>query len=197
MLFPTLAVGLFDFKSLCCPRPPCGAWLQCSTATFPCAQPRVSLQCATNQVSLHCPTAEYPCSAQPVQSIPAVPNHQASLQCPTTKHPCSAQLLRIPAVLNRRVSLQCPTTKHPCSSAQPQSIPAAPNSRVPLCPNPQCSTAKCRCRAQPLQCQTPRQCQTAIFLPCICSAARKTVWGRGRKSYISCAIMASGWGCSK
>ena len=192
MLFPTLAVGLFDFKSLCCPRPPCGAWLQCSTATFPCASPA--------------PNPEYPCSAPPTKypcivqllSIPAVPNQcRVSLQCPTTKHPCSAQLLRIPAVLNRRVSRQCPTTKHPCSSAQPQSIPAAPNSRVPLCPNPQCSMAKCRCRAQPLQCQTPQQCQTAIFWPCICSAARKTVWGRGRKPYISCAIMASGWGCSK
>ena len=101
-------------------------------------------------------------------SIPAVPNHQVSLQCLTAKYPCSAQLQSIPAVPNCRVSLQCPTTKYPCS-AQAQSIPGVSNSKV------------------------------SIFLQRICSAARKTVgWGGGVKERCTlCAIMASGWGCSK
>ena len=85
---------------------------------------------------------------------------------------CSAQWQCIPAVPNRKVFLQCPTAEYPCS-AQPQGIPAVLNHQVSL----QCSMPKCPCRAQPLQCRIPQhlplQCQTATFLQCICSGARK------------------------
>ena len=139
------------------------------------------------KVSLQCPTAEYPCSAQP--KYPSVPKRRVSQQCPTAKYPYTAQPQSIPAVPqlqsvlavpNRRVSLQCPTAKYPCSaqlrstpamsnhqSAQPQSIPGVPNSRV------------------------------SIFLQRICSAARKTVEGGQGKRYTSSAITALRWGCSK
>ena len=141
MFFPTLTVGLLDFKVyvvLARPAPDCSAQL------------RVSLQCppTAEYPSKQCPTAEYPCSAQPQsipassaqpQSIPAVPNHKVSQQCPTAEYPSSAQpqsipavpnrTQSIPAVPNRRVSLQCPTAEYPCS-ARPQSISIVPNRRV-------------------------------------------------------------------
>ena len=128
------------------------------------------------RVSLQCSTTKYPCTVQP-PSLPAVPNRRVSLQCPTTKSPCSAQPQSIPVVPNAqplsilalpncKVSLQCPIAEYPCSvqppnilqgppekypcSAQWQSIPGVPNSRV------------------------------SIFLQRIGSAVRKTVEGRGR-----------------
>ena len=129
-LFPTLAVGLLDFKvDVVLAR------LEADFSDQPPSIPAVP----NHQVSLPCPTAEYPCSAQP--SIPAVPNHQVSLQCPTNEYPCTQSILTLP---NRKVSLQCSTTKYPCS-AQPQSIPAVPNCRVSL----QRPTTKYPCRARP------------------------------------------------
>ena len=161
-MFPTLAVGLLDFKvdvvlaqleadfsdqppsipavtshhvSLQCPL--CRVSQQCRTAEYPCSAQPPSIPAVPNHhVSLQGPTAEYPCSAQP-QSILTLPNRKVSLQCSTTKYPRSAQLQSIPAVPNCRVSLQCPTTKYPCR-AQPKSIPAVPNHRVCL----ECPTAE-------------------------------------------------------
>ena len=161
--------------------------LQCPNARYPCsAQP---------QKSLPCPTTEYPCSAQP-PSIPAVPNHQASLQCSMATFPCSAQPQSIPAVTNPTVSLQCPW----------QRIPAVPKPTVSL----QCSTAKPLCRAQPLQCRTPTAFGPAVpncnFLAVHLQCCKEDclVWcvggqggGRHGKHYISHAITALGWGCSK
>ena len=153
-LFPTLAVGLLDFKV--------DVVLARLEADFR-GQPPSIPAVPNRRVSLPCPTIKYPCSAQP-QSIPAVPNRRVSLQCPTIKYPCSAQPMSIPAMLNgcaqpqsipavpnRRVSLQCPTAKYPCSAQLP-SIPGVPNSRV------------------------------SIFLQRVCSAARKTVEGGGRET---------------
>ena len=88
--FPTLAVGLLDFKvDVVLAR------LEADFRDQPPSIPAVP----KHQVSLQCPTAEYPCSAQP-QSILTLPNCKVSLQCSTTKYPCSAQLLSIPAVPN-------------------------------------------------------------------------------------------------
>ena len=134
------------------------------------SSPDWKLTLVTNhQVSLQCPTTKYPCSAQP-QSIPAVPNHQVSPQCPTTKYPCGAQPMSIPTLPNRKVSLQCSTTKYPripavpnCKypcSVQPPYIPVGPNHQVSL----QCPSAQYPSRV-------------SIFLPRICSAARKTIEG--------------------
>ena len=170
----------------------------CPTSKYPC-----SVQ----------PLSNYPCSAQP-QRIPAMPNHRVSLQCPTAGYPSSAQPVSTPAVPNQ-VSLQCPiTARFPCSDQQLlRSIPAAPNSRVslhctdkphgipamPMARHP-CSVPKqYLCSAQwqgvlvvpsPCPCRTPQhlplQCQTAIFLQCICSAARKTVEGEGETLHFLC-----------
>ena len=135
-LFPTLAVGLLDFKV--------DVVLARLEADFSDQPPSIPAL-PSHQVSLHCPTTKYPCSAQ-LQSIPAVPNCKVSLQCPTNEYPCSAQPLsilttlhcptakypcsaqppRILALPNRRVSLQCPATEYPYT-AQPQSVPAVPN----------------------------------------------------------------------
>ena len=114
--FPTLAVGLLDFKV--------DVVLARMEAEFSHQPPSIPAV-PNHQISLQRPTAEYPCSAQ-LQSIPAVSNHQISLQGPTAEYPCSARPPSIPAAPNRRVSLQCPTAKYPCS-AQPPNIPAAPN----------------------------------------------------------------------
>ena len=152
-LFPTLTVGLLDFKEdVVLARwkqtlvPNHQVCLQCPTTKCPCsAQPPSVPVVPNHQVSLQCPTTKCPCSAQPPSvpaqppSVPAVPNHQVSLQCPTTKCPCSAQPPSVPVV-----SLQCPTTKCPCS-AQPPSVPVVPNHQVSL----QCPTTKCPCSAQP------------------------------------------------
>ena len=111
--FPTLAVGLLDFKvDVVLAR------LEADFSDQPPSIPAVP----NYQVSLQCPINEYPCSA-------SWPNRKVLLQCLTTKYPCSAQARSIPAVHNRRVSLQCRTAEYPCS-AQPQSIPAVPNRRV-------------------------------------------------------------------
>ena len=81
MLFPTLAVGLLDFKVYVVlalhQEPDCSAQWQ-RIPTVP-----------SRRVSLQCPAAEYPCSAKP-PSIPAVPNCRVSLQRPTAEYPCSA-----------------------------------------------------------------------------------------------------------
>ena len=90
-LFPTLAVGLLDFKV--------DVVLARLEADFS-DQPPSILAVPNHQVSLQCPTAEYPCSAQP-QSIRAVPNRRVSVQCPTAEYPCSAQPLSILAVPNQ------------------------------------------------------------------------------------------------
>ena len=153
-LFPTLAVGLLDFKvDVALAR------LEADLSDQPPSIPAVP----NHQVSLPCPTAEYPCSAQP-PSIPAVPDHQVSLQCPTAEYPCSAQPLSIFTLPNRKLSLQCSTTKYPRSD-QPQSIPAVPNCRVSL----QCPATKYPCRAQPKSIPTvpnrrvSLQCPTAEY----------------------------------
>ena len=63
--FPTLAVGLLDFKvDVVLAR------LEADFSDQPPSIPAVPY----HQVSLQCPTAEYPYTAQP-QSIPAVLNH--------------------------------------------------------------------------------------------------------------------------
>ena len=190
-LFPTLAAGLLDSKGLCCPRPPRGACLQCSMTKYPCTAQTQSIRAVHNRkvslrwstaknprsVSLQRPTTKsisavpkrrapsHPCSTQP-PSIPALLNGNVSLQRATAAYPCSAQTQSIPA--------QCPTAEYPCS-AQPINIPAMPKPTVSL----QRSMTKCPCRAQPLQDRTPQhlplQRQTAIFLKCICNAARKIV----------------------
>ena len=79
-------------------------------------------------------------------SILALPNRKVSLQCPTAAYP---------AVSNHEISLQGPTDKYPCS-AQAQSIPGVPNSKV------------------------------SIFLQRICSAARKTVEGGRKTLHFLC-----------
>ena len=184
-LFPTLAVGLSDFKvdvvlarleADFSDQPPSipavpnhQVSLQCPATKYPCSSQPPSIPAVPNRkVSLHCPTTKYPCSAElqsmPEVYIPAAPNRRVSLQCPTTKYPCSAQPPRIPAVPNRRVSLQCPTTKYPCS-AQPPSIPAVPNRQVSL----QCSTTKYILampnRKVPLQCPTTKYPCRALRFP--------------------------------
>ena len=120
-LFPTLAVGLLDFKV--------NVVLARLEADFSDQPPNIPAV-PSRRVSFHCPTAKYPCSAQPL-SILAVPN---------AKYPCSAQLQSIPGVPNHQVSLQCPTTKYPCR-AQPKSIPSVPKRRVSL----ECPTAGYQC----------------------------------------------------
>ena len=92
-MFPTLAVGLLDFKvDVVLAR--LEASLQCRTAKYPCsAQPQSILTLPKRKVSLQCPTAEYPCS------------HQISLQGPTEKYPCSAQAQTIPGVPNSKASI--------------------------------------------------------------------------------------------
>ena len=80
--FPTLAVGLLDFKV--------DVVLARLEADFSDQPP--SIRAVPNRrVSLQCRTAEYPCSAPP-PSIPAVPNRRVSLQCPTAEYQysCSA-----------------------------------------------------------------------------------------------------------
>ena len=119
LLFPTLAVGLLDFKvDVVLAR------LEADSSDqpkYPCSAQPPSIPAVPNRkVSLQCPATKYPCSAQPM-SIPAMPNRRVSLQCPTTTYVCSAQPPRIPAVPNCRVSLQCPTTRYPCR-AQPRSF---------------------------------------------------------------------------
>ena len=191
--FPTLAVGLLDFKV--------DVVLARLEADFSDQPP--SIRAVPNRrVSVQCPTAEYLCSAEP-PSIPAVPHHQVSLQCPTGEYPCSAQLTGIPAVPHHQVSLQCPTAECPCSAqrqsipAVPQSIRAVPNRRVSL----QCPTTKYSCSAQPQSIPGVPNSRVSIVLQRICRAARKTVEGGGGggagKHYTSCAITALGWGCSK
>ena len=107
-LFPTLAVGLLDFKV--------DVVLARLEADFSDQPPSITAV-PNRRVSLQCRTTKYPCSAQPM-SIPAMLNGCAHLQS-------------VPAVPKRRVSLQCPTAEYPYL-AQPQSIPAVPNCRVSL-----------------------------------------------------------------
>ena len=179
IFFPTLTVGLFDFKVYVVPALRPEQTLACHWGHrvqnfFPTltvgllyfkvyvvlalrpepdcsAQPQSIPAVPKRRVSLQCPTAKYLCSAQP-QDIPAMHNCRVSLQCPTAEYPCSAQPPSIPALPNRQVSLQCPTAEHPCS-AQPQSILAAPNHKVPAVPNRraslQCPTAEYPCSAKP------------------------------------------------
>ena len=87
-LFPTLAVGLLDFKV--------DVVLARLEADFSEQPPSIP--------ALQCPTAKYPCSAQ-LQSIPAVSNHQISLPGPTEKYPCSAQAQSVPGVPHSKVSI--------------------------------------------------------------------------------------------
>ena len=126
-LFPTLSVGLLDFKV--------DVVLARLEADFSDQPPNIAAV-PNHQVSLQCPPTKYPCSAQP-PSIPAVPNGRVSLQCPTTMYPGSAERQSVPAVPNHHVSRQCPTTKYPCSAQSP-SIPAVPNHQVSL----ECPTAE-------------------------------------------------------
>ena len=119
IFFPTLAVGLLDFKV--------NVVLARQEDDFSDQPPSVPAV-PNRQVSLQCPSAEYPCSAQP-QIILTLPKRKVSLQCSTTKYPRSAQPQSIPAVPNCGVSLQCPTAKYPCR-AQPKSIPAVPNRKA-------------------------------------------------------------------
>ena len=104
-LFPTLAVGLLDFKV--------DVVLARLEADF-CDQAPSIPAVPNHQVSLQWPTTKNPCSAEP-QSIPAVPNCRVSLQSA-----CSVQPPNIPAGPNRKASLQCPTAEYPWS-AQHQS----------------------------------------------------------------------------
>ena len=100
--FPTLAVGLLDFKvNVVLAR------LEADLSDQPSSIPAVP----NRQVSLQCPTAKYPCSAQP-QNILTLPNRKVSLQCSTAKYPCSAQ---------PKASLQCPTAEYPWSAQQQSS----------------------------------------------------------------------------
>ena len=106
--FPTLTVGLLDFKVNV---------VLARCLGYSCTAPPPRIPAVPNRrASLQCLTAKYPCSAEP-PSILAVPNRRASLQC---------QPQSVPAVPNHQVSLQCPTAEYPCS-AQAPSIPAVPN----------------------------------------------------------------------
>ena len=98
-LFPTLAVGLLDFKV--------DVVLARLEADFSDQPPSIPAPQPNRKVSLQCLIAKYPCSAQraQMQSIPAVPNHQMSLQGPTEKYACSAQAQSIPGVPNSKVSI--------------------------------------------------------------------------------------------
>ena len=173
ILFPTLTVGLLDFK-VCVvltlrPEPDCRA------------QSRSDPAVPDHQASLQYPTTKYPCSAQP-QSIPSAPNHQVFLQCPSrvslqcllqshavSNHQVCLRCLtaKYPAVRNRRASMQYPIAEYPCST-QPTSIPAVHNRRISLhsaVPNRRTflqrltATADYSCNAHnsraPLQCATP------------------------------------------
>ena len=192
-LFPTLAVGLLDFKV--------NVVLARLEADFSDQPPNIPAV-PNRRVSLHCPTTKYPCSALP-QSLHAVPNRRVSLQCPTTKYPCSAQPQSLPAVPSRRVSFHCPTAKYPCS-AQPLSILAVPNHQVSL----QCPTTKYPCRAQPKSIPSvPKgrvslECPTAAY-QYSCSAfavlrGRQLRGGRETLQFLcNKALTALGWGCSK
>ena len=131
--------------------------------------------------------------SSPDWKLTLVTNHQVSLQCPTAEYPYTAQPQSVPAVLNHKVSLQCPTAKYPCS-AQLQSIPPVSNHQISL----QGPTEKYPCSAQAQSTPGVPNSQVSMFLQRICSAARKTVEGRGAgKRYTSCAMTALGWGCSQ
>ena len=143
------------------------------------------------------PVATYPCTAQ-MQSIPAVHNHQVSLQCPITA--ASAVVTNS----KRRAFLQRPTAEYPCS-AQPHSIPALPMATYPgsaqthgisavltrkvclLCPA--LAMLNCSAYAPAL----PNCNILAVHLQC----CKEDSLGEAGKYYISCAITAFGWGCSK
>ena len=157
-------MGLFDFKV--------DVVLARLEADFSDQPPSIPTL-PNHQVSLQCPTAEYPCSAQP-PSIPAVPNCKICLQCPAAEYPCSVQPSNIPAGSNRKVSLQCPTAKYACS-AQLQSIPAVSKHQI----SQQGPTEKYPCRSQAQNIPGVPNSKVSIFLQRICSAARKTVEGRG------------------
>ena len=92
-MFPTLGVGLFDFKLN--------------------SSPRKELVSSPGLLLAHAWSAQ-------CQSVPGAPNSRVSLGCPTPESPCSVQ--RVPGVPSPRVSLECPTPKSPWS-AQPQSLP--------------------------------------------------------------------------
>ena len=141
-------------------------------------------------VSLQFQTSEYPYSAQP-PSIPAVPNHQISLQWPTTKYPCSAQQQpqSMPAALN--------SIEYPCS-AQPHGIPAVPMTMYPC----SAQTHSISAVPSPFNAEPHSICLCSAKLQYSCSAFQvlqgRQFKGEGAgKHYISCAIMAFGWGCSK
>ena len=135
-LFPTLGVGLLDFKLNSSPRP--------------------ELFSSPGLLLAH------PWSAQP-QSVPGVPNSRVSLQCPIQRTPAQPQSLpRVPnrrvspkSPTNPRVSLECqPQRPNPrVSLAQPQSVPGVPSSRISLEPNPrvslECPAPECCWSAQP------------------------------------------------
>ena len=99
--FPTLAVGLLDFKA-----DVILARLEADFSDQPPSIPAVP----NRRVSLQCRTAGYPCSAPPLnilgsaqpQNTPAVPNHQVSLQCPTAEWSAQQQSINILAA-----HLQC------------------------------------------------------------------------------------------
>ena len=115
--FPTLGVGLLDFKlnSSTSPRPE----LFSSSGTLLLAR-------STPRSSPECPTP----------SVPGVPNSRVSLKCPTPESHWSAQPQSLPGVPSRRVSLECPTPESPWS-AQPQSLPEVPNPDCPRSAQPQ------------------------------------------------------------
>ena len=84
LLFPTIGVGLLDFKLNSSPGPELFSSAGLLLAHFWSAQP---------QSVLGCPTPECPCSAQPrvllectIQSVPGVPNPRVSLECPTPEY---------------------------------------------------------------------------------------------------------------
>ena len=112
LLFPTLGVGLLDFKLNSAPRPELFSSPGLLLAHPWSAQP---------QVSLECPTLECPWNAQP-QSLPGVPNPE----CPGVPSP------RVP----NPESPECPAQESPWSAPtpechQPQSLAECPRSAQP------------------------------------------------------------------
>ena len=118
--FPTLGVGLLDFKLNSSPRP------VYSSLILGVPNPKVSLECPT----LECP---------------GVPNPSFSLECPTPESPWSAQPQSVPECLPALECprlLACPTPESPnrLPESLPLRAPESPWCPTPRVPNPSCLT---------------------------------------------------------
>ena len=132
-LFPTLGVGLLDFKLSHYSSPGL-----CLVFWHTSENPQCRIQRPSPSVSLECPTQPQ-IGAQfwgILGVISGVPNSAVSLECPTPEYPrsdvWSAQIQRVslefpslsvPGVPNPRMSLECNPR---ISNAQPLSIPGVP-----------------------------------------------------------------------